>query len=620
MNMKYGMGGYPLLMGYGGTKQYQDGDVLDERTQALIDSGRFKMGPNGTLIPTPTTDKTQQLIDSGRFMMSPDGNYLVPAPNTDEEKFASGMFVQDSNGQPRPATIDEQHQSMYQQSLNQATEEMYRENPLPTEDDIARLEKSYGRDWTEWEAMQWANRAFDPSAGPNLLFSSIAGAGGPGAVADIIGNVATKGARAIGNSVLRRQFARGIDDAVEYLDDIADVAPTPAPRSTPTLRPASQSTDLAPTSGSMVDDAGEAVIPKNRQLPAGQQSSGNTFYGQNPYQYRHTRGSIDADGNPIGGRYGNSQPGGIYTSEPGLVVSRSGVPARVSNPPAVRGNNIPATIARNSPSPAPRSLPPGPDAPRTIPISGRTVTAPTMPNFRIPGPPMGMFINNDDYRGPGGSTESVGGGYQGQMPTQGGSAGSGSEGGSGAAGGSGSGSGSSGKGSSEFNQAFREARHRGDMAFEWNGKSYGTRRKGETNDDHSMAMDQVRIKSRAAQMRNTPDPMGIQSVEEVKFDRPAVELQTRPKASAPAPKPAATGKDKIKANRQENRTIRKGIKEQNSQARQANRSEKAANRKQNRAIKPAATSNAGNKASENRATEKLNQATNRPMMYGGKKR
>ena len=611
------MGGYPSLMGYGGPKQYQDGDVLDERAQALINSGKFKMGPDGALVPT-----------------------------TVEEKLASGMFVQDSNGQLRPATAQEQNQFMYQQSLNQATEDMFNDNPLPTANDLARLERAASArgGMTDAEARQYAARALDPSAGPNLLFGAVAGAGGPGAVADVIGTSATQGARAIGNSVMRRQFMRGIDDAVEYLDDVADVVPTPAPRPTPTPRPVSQSTDLVPTSGSMVDDAGEAVIPKNRQLPAGQQSSGNTFYGQDPYQYRHTRGSIDANGNPIGGRYGTSQPGGIYTSEPGLVVSRSGAPARVSNPPAVRGNNIPATIARNSPSPTPRPLPPGPDAPRIIPVSGRTVTAPTMPNFRIPGPPMGMFINNDDYRGPGGSTESVGGGYQGQMPVQGGSAGSGSGGGSGATGGTGgtggsgsgsgsgggSGSGSSGSGSPEFNQAFREARHRGDMVFEWNGKSYGTRRKGETNEEHSMAMDQVRIKSRGAQMRNTPEAIGIGTVEEVKFDRPAAELQ-RPTVSVPAPTPAATGKDKIKANRQENQTIRRGMKEQKSQARQANRSERTADRKQSRATrledrasklrgnsKPAATSNASSKASEDRAMEKLNQTINRPMKNGGK--
>ena len=602
--MKYGMGGYPSLMGYGGPKKYKDGDVLDERTQALINSGAWKMGPDGVLVAT-----------------------------SDEEKLASGMFVQDNNGQLRRSTPEEQNQFMYRQSLDQATWDMFNDNPLPTENDLARLDRAATArgGMTEAEARQYAARAFDPSAGPNMLFSAIAGAGGPGAVADVIGTSVTQGARAIGNSVLRRQFMRGVDDAVEYLDDVADVIPTPAPRPTPTPRPASQSTDLVPTGGSMVDDAGEAVIPKNRQLPAGQQSSGNTFYGENPYQYRHTRGSIDADGNPIGGRYGNSQPGGVYTSEPGLVVSRSGVPARVSNPPAVRGNNVPATIARNSPSPTPtpRPLPPGPDAPRTIPVSGRTVTAPTMPNFRVPGPPMGMFINNDDYRGPGGSTESVGGGYQGQMPAQGGSAGSGLEGGSGAAGssgsgsGSGSGPGSSGNGSSEFNQAFREARHRGDMVFEWNGKSYGTRRKGETNDEHSMAMDQVRIKSRGAQMRNTPEQIGIQSVEEIKFDRPAAELQTRPAAGAPASKPAATGKDKITANRQENQTIRKGMRQERNADRKENRAGKLENRaaklrgNSKPAPKPATTSN---KATEDKAMERLNATVNRPMKDGGKKK
>lgn len=527
-------------LSFGGPKKFVDGGVLDERTQALIDSGKFKMGPDGVLVPT-----------------------------TDEEKLASGMFVQDSNGQLRPATAQEQNQFMYQQSLNQATEEMFNDNPLPTANDLARLEKAASArgEMTDAEARQYAARALDPSAGPNLLFGAVAGAGGPGAVADVIGNTATQGARAIGNSVMRRQFMRGVDDAVEYLDDIADVVPTPAPRPTP--RPVSQSTDLMPTSGSMVDDAGEAVIPKNRQLPAGQQSSGNTFYGENPYQYRHTRGSIDADGNPIGGRYGASQPGGIYTSEPGLVVSRSGVPARVSNPPAVRGNSTPAIIARNSPSPTPRALPPGPNAPRTIPVSGSTVTAPTMPNFRIPGPPMGMFINNDDYRGPGGSTESVGGGYQGQMPVQGGSAGSGSGGGSGAGKGSGSGS-----GSPEFNQAFREARHRGDLEFTFGDKQYGTRRAGETDEQWNNAMDQVKIKSQAAKMRNTPKEMGIEAPKEISFDKPQATLQTS-SAKAPASKPAApTGKAAIKANRQENKSIRQGMRQERKDTRQAKSAEK----------------------------------------------
>lgn len=179
-------------------------------------------------------------------------------------------------------------------------------------------------------------------------------------------------------------------------------------------------------------------------------------------------------------------------------------------------------------------------------------------------------------------------------------------------------------GSPEFNQAFREARHRGDMVFEWNGKSYGTRRKGETNDEHQMAMDQVRIKSRGAQMRNNPTEIGVQETKEISFDGPTAQLQTpqRPAAAKAAPKSEPTGRAKIKANRQENRSTRQGIR----QERRADKKENRAGRLENRAAKlrgnskPAAkSSNTSNKAKEDKAMQQINAAANRPMKDGGKK-
>ena len=40
-----------------------------------------------------------------------------------------------------------------------------------------------------------------------------------------------------------------------------------------------------------------------------------------------------------------------------------------------------------------------------------------------------------------------------------------------------------------FNKAFAEARRRGKMTFSMNGKTYGTRKKGETKDQHKSAME-----------------------------------------------------------------------------------------------------------------------------------
>lgn len=129
-------------------------------------------------------------------------------------------------------------------------------------------------------------------------------------------------------------------------------------------------------------------------------------------------------------------------------------------------------------------------------------------------------------------------------------------------------------GSPEFNQAFREARQRGDLEFTFGDKQYGTRRAGETDEQWNNAMDQVKIKSQAAKMRNTPQEMGIEAPKEISFDRPQATLQTS-SAKAPAAKPAAsTGKAAIKANRQENKSIRQGMRQERKDTRQAKSAEK----------------------------------------------
>lgn len=605
--------------------KYQDGDTLDPYTQSLIDSGKFKMGPDGALVPT-----------------------------TREEKLASFLFVENPDGTLRNATPEEYARNAQAASRAQAQEDItaerdsiaqarMRQNPMLTDADLEYYQSLPGP-MTEYEARHFATRAFDPSQPPNMAFSMLAGSGGPGAVADLIGSAAAKGVQKVGTNMLRRGLMSGVDEAVEIGDDYVRASrPTAANQGeyvdfvedVATARPAAGALPEGQAARGL-PEASAPVTPKNRQLPAGQQSSGRTFYGNEPYQYRHTTGSVDAAGNPIGGRYGNNVPGGTSIGQQGIVRSGSGVPARPSNVPATRGNTSlgPASrVGRVTPEPTPR---PGtralPEAgPRTIEVTGSSRALPNMRMPRTPGTPIGAFLDleNGPYEGEGmasGSTENVGslgtpvrGGQGGSGSTSGG----GSNGSNSSSGGSGSGSGSSeSKGSPEFNQAFREARHRGDMIFEWNGKSYGTRRKGETNDEHRMAMDQVRIKSRGAQMRNTPTEIGIQEPKEISFDRPTAQLQTpqRPAAQKASPKSEPTGRAKIKANRQENRSIRQGIRSE----RQANRKENRAGRLEDRAAKlrgnskptpkPAATSN---KAKEDKAMQQINAAANRPMKTGG---
>jgi hypothetical protein len=131
-------------------------------------------------------------------------------------------------------------------------------------------------------------------------------------------------------------------------------------------------------------------------------------------------------------------------------------------------------------------------------------------------------------------------------------------------------------GSPEFNQAFREARHRGDLEFEWNGKKYGTRRQGETGEDHRMAMDQVRIKSRAAQIRNNPTPeeMGIIEASPIEFNRPD------PRASnVSIPTPQKSKGEQRRSNREAASNERKEKRQDRKEARNSRQGAKQAIKK-----------------------------------------
>ena len=366
----------------------------------------------------------------------------------------------------------------------------------------------------------------------------------------------------------------------------------------------------------------------NRNMQDGvnvQPSSGEAFVGHNPTQTRNAMG-----------QYGPNTAGGVSTSgqrlpsvRPSTQVATRNAEVMAPNSPmpggqstalATRGNTIPAPRGGGVPAPyVPGPTPsPGPGGIGMLPVApliGQAVDAYFQDDEEAAAPePMWTPPRNADttsgYPGVGRPLHQGGNERREQpsAPVQ-------------------------SRGSDEFNQAFRDARHRGDLEFEFGDKMYGTRRADETNEQWNNSMDQVKIKARGAQTRNTPEEIGIRQPEEISFDRPQPSLQraqptVKPKAaststsrsSKPASSKPANKRSAIKDNRQENRNIRQSIR----QDKKADRQTKRADRLENRAAKlrgnskPTANSTSS-KSSENKATEKLNQTINRPMKTGGMK-
>lgn len=219
-----------------------------------------------------------------------------------------------------------------------------------------------------------------------------------------------------------------------------------------------------------------------------------------------------------------------------------------------------------------------------------------------------------------------------------------------------------------FRDAFAAARKAGKMTFEWEGRSYGTRRADETKDQHAANMQKVSRPAPAPAPR--PAPRTVEAPKETRspnlVDRKTSGMTATPpggkevkgvgpgssysltnkRPSGPAApktskapaapekvsKPAANkmSKGEVKATpketRQAKRSSNQAGRQANRQGRRDNRATNRANRLNKRAAKlqgstssAKAASAAAAKQKENKAMEGLERSINRPMKTGGLK-
>jgi len=132
---------------------------------------------------------------------------------------------------------------------------------------------------------------------------------------------------------------------------------------------------------------------------------------------------------------------------------------------------------------------------------------------------------------------------------------------------------SASSGGTSFSKAFGNARKAGKFTFKWNGKTYGTRLKNETYEQHRAAMKKADPASNVAS--TTPKL----KTKEIENTMPEKKLQvSKPAApSAPASKTSGTLPDR-RAAKKTGKETRGNLKDQIKDARKQNRGQKAAKR------------------------------------------
>jgi len=129
--------------------------------------------------------------------------------------------------------------------------------------------------------------------------------------------------------------------------------------------------------------------------------------------------------------------------------------------------------------------------------------------------------------------------------------------------------------STSFSKAFAAARKEGKFTFKWNGKTYGTRRSGESMEQHREAMKKA---DPAPNIRPTTTPK--LKTKEIENTMPEKKLQVSKPAAPSAPASKTSGKvPDRRAAKKTGKETRENVKDQIKGARKQNRGQKAAARK-----------------------------------------
>ena len=119
------------------------------------------------------------------------GGYHDPRKEKMNQMLASGMWTEGDNGELIRTSPEELNRQSYEASLEEAARQDLNNSPMPSAERINYLQ-SLDRPLTKSETAQYLNHALNPSAGPNMLFSTAAGFSNSAASVDVVGGLASK--------------------------------------------------------------------------------------------------------------------------------------------------------------------------------------------------------------------------------------------------------------------------------------------------------------------------------------------------------------------------------------------------------------------------------------------
>lgn len=121
------------------------------------------------------------------------GGYHDPRKEKINQMLASGMWTEGDNGELLRTSPEELNRQSYESSLEEAARQELNNSPMPSAERVNYLQ-SLDRPLTKSETSQYINYALNPSAGPNMLFSTVAGFSNPAAAVDVVGGLSSKAA------------------------------------------------------------------------------------------------------------------------------------------------------------------------------------------------------------------------------------------------------------------------------------------------------------------------------------------------------------------------------------------------------------------------------------------